>query len=222
MIGENRRSLNPEKVAEIANSIATIGQATAITVRRKEDGKLILVDGLHRLRAIESLGRTHIRAEIMEGDDIEARLWEIAGLLHRANLTALEEAERLAEWVRLTEGREPVYGQKVHKPKGGRPEGGVAKAARQLPVKGKTRDARRKRIERAINVAACRQAEAAVRKAGLDDHRAALRQIANQKEPEAQVAKVQEIGARKPGSRQKGLSRATGKKTGNRGPSQLR
>lgn len=205
VIGKSRRSLNPEKVAEIADSIATIGQATAITVRRKEDGKLVLVDGLHRLRAIESLGRTHIRAEIMEGDDIEARLWEIAGLLHRANLTALEEAERLAEWVRLTEGREPVYGQKVHKPKGGRPEGGVAKAARQLPVKGKTQDARRKRIERAIIVAAMSpEAKAAVRKAGLDDHRAALRQIANQKEPEAQVAKVQEIAARKPGSRQVG------------------
>jgi ParB-like chromosome segregation protein Spo0J len=86
-----------------------------ITVRRTEDGKLILVDGLHRLRAIESLGRTHIRAEIMEGGDIEARLWEIAGLLHRANLTALEEAERLAEWVRLTEARVPVSGQKVQK-----------------------------------------------------------------------------------------------------------
>ena len=137
LIGENRRSLNPEKVAEIADSIATIGQTSPITVRRKEDGKLVLVDGLHRLRATESLGRTHIRAEIMEGDDIEARLWEIAALLHRANLTALEEAERVAEWVRLTEGREPVSGQKVQKPKGGRPQSGVAKAARQLPVKGK-------------------------------------------------------------------------------------
>ena len=213
LIGENRRSLNPEKVAEIADSIATIGQTSPITVRRLEDGKLVLVDGLHRLRATESLGRTHIRAEIMEGDDIEARLWEIAGLLHRANLTAFEEAERLAEWVRLTEAREPVSGQKVQK-SGGRPEGGIAKAARRLPVKGKTRDARRKRIERAIKIAAMSpEAKAAVRKAGLDDHQSALCQIANQKGRKAQVAKVEEIAARKAGARHR-ATRGTAKKKG--------
>ena len=209
LIGENRRSLNPEKVAEIADSIRMIGQTSPITVHRKEDGKLVLVDGLHRLRATSSLGWTHIRAEIMEGDDIEARLWEIAGLLHRANLTAFEEAERLAEWVRLTEGREPVSGQKVQKPKGGRPQSGVAKAARQLPVKGKTQEARRKRIERAIKIAAISsEAKAAIRKAGLDEHQSALCQIANQKGRKAQVAKVEEIAARKPGVRQR-LARGT-------------
>lgn len=210
LIGENRRSLNPEKVAEIAVSIATIGQTSPITVRRKEDDELVLVDGLHRLLATELLGWTHIRAEIMEGDDIEARLWELAALLHRADdLTALEEAERVAEWVRLTEGREPVSGQKVQKPKGGRPEGGVAKAARQLPVKGKTQDARRKRIERAIKVAAMSpEAKAAVRNAGLDDHLSTLCQIAHQKSRKAQVAKVQEIAARKAGARQR-LTRGT-------------
>jgi ParB/RepB/Spo0J family partition protein len=214
VIGKNRRSLNPEKVTEIAESIATIGQTTAITVRRTEDGKLILVDGLHRLRATASLGWTHIRAEIMEGDDIEARLWEIAGLLHRADdLPALEEAERLAEWVRLTEGREPVSGQKVQKPKGGRPQSGVAKAARQLPVKGKTQEARRKRIERAIKIAAISsEAKAAIRRAGLDEHHAALCQIADQKDRKAQVAKVKEIAARKAGARQR-LTRGTKKRT---------
>jgi hypothetical protein len=214
VIGKNRRSLNPEKVAEIADSIATIGQTTAITVHRKEDGTLVLVDGLHRLRATESLGWTHIRAEIMEGDDIEARLWELAALLHRADdLTALEEAERVAEWVRLTEGRDPVSGQKVQKPKGGRPQSGVAKAARQLPVKGKTQEARRKRIERAIKIAAISlEAKAAIRKAGLDQHHSALGQIARQKDRKAQVAKVQEIAARKAGA-QRGVTRGTKKRT---------
>jgi ParB/RepB/Spo0J family partition protein len=212
LIGQNRRSLNPEKVAEIADSIATIGQTTAITVRRTEDGQLVLVDGLHRLRAIESLGQTHIRAEIMHGDDLDARLWEIASVLHRANLTALEEAERLAEWVRVTEGREPIYGQKVQKRKTGRPQSGVAKAARQLPVKGKTQDARRKRIERAIKVAAMSpEAKAAVRNAQLDDRLSSLCQIAHQKSRKAQIAKVQEIAARKAGARQR-LTRGT--KTG--------
>jgi Bifunctional DNA primase/polymerase, N-terminal/ParB-like nuclease domain len=214
VVGKNRRSLKPEKVTEIAESIATIGQTTAITVRRTEDGKLILVDGLYRLRAIESLGGTHIRAEIMEGDDVEARLWELAALLHRADdLTALEKAERIAEWVRLTEGRAPVSGQNVQKLKGGRPQSGVAKAARQLPVKGKTQEARRKRIERAIKIAAISsEAKAAIRKAGLDEHHSALGQIAREKDRKAQVAKVQEIAARKAGA-QRGVTRGTKKRT---------
>jgi hypothetical protein len=62
-----------------------------------------------------------------------------------------------------------------------------------LPVEGKTQDARRKR-ERAIKIAAMSpEAKAAVKEAGLDDHLAALRQVANQKGPDAQLAKVHEI-----------------------------
>ena len=33
------------------------------------------------------------------------RLWEISENLDRAELSALERAEQIAEWVRLTEGR---------------------------------------------------------------------------------------------------------------------
>lgn len=35
----------------------------------------------------------------------DARLWEIAENLHRAELTVQERAEHIAEWVRLTEGK---------------------------------------------------------------------------------------------------------------------
>ena len=35
----------------------------------------------------------------------DARLWEIAENLHRADLTALERDRELAEWIRLTDER---------------------------------------------------------------------------------------------------------------------
>jgi hypothetical protein len=82
-----------------------------------------------------------------------------------------------------------------------------------LPVKGKTQEARRKRIERAIKIAAISsEAKAAIRKAGLDEHHSALGQIAREKDRKAQVAKVQDIAARKAGA-QRGVTRGTKKRT---------
>jgi hypothetical protein len=34
------------------------------------------------------------------GSEFEARLWEIAENLHRAELTALERAEHISQWIR--------------------------------------------------------------------------------------------------------------------------
>ena len=74
------------------------------------------------------------------------RLWEISENLHRAELTALERDKLVAEWVELTG---EVSEQNVPKPQGGRPESGVRLAARQLPVEGKTDDAKRMSTESA-------------------------------------------------------------------------
>src|SRR5208337_3956297 len=68
------------------------------------------------------------------------------------------------------------------------------KAARMLPIKGKTQKARRKTIERGLKIASMSpEGEAAVRAAGLDDNRAALREIANEETAEAQTQKVKAI-----------------------------
>ena len=42
---------------------------------------------------------------ILEGNETDARLWEIAENLHRADLTVRGRVERIAEWVRLTEDK---------------------------------------------------------------------------------------------------------------------
>jgi ParB family chromosome partitioning protein len=191
------RPVRAENVAKLAESLKTFdGQARAITVRPdpEQDGKFRGIAGATLFEAAKSLNWTHIRADIMECTEVEARLWEAIENLYRAELTALEQAEHQAECVRLIVEREGVSRQNVAKPQGGRPRGAIAKAARELPIKGKTQQARRKAIERGIKIAAISsEAKIAVRSAGLDDNRSALREIAKVETSEEQLNKVQEI-----------------------------
>ena len=56
---KRRKTLEPEKVSELAESILEEGQKTPIQVRN--DGKrFILVEGYHRLEACRSLGEETI------------------------------------------------------------------------------------------------------------------------------------------------------------------
>jgi hypothetical protein len=130
------------------------------------------------------------------GDESDARIARIEEILAHAAMPLLDKCELVAEWVHYAEAR--VSGQPVHKPQGGRPEGGVARAARELPVPGKTPEARRKFVERAIKITSIwPEAKAEARTAGLDDTQSALLAIAQAHSLEAQLAKLQEIAAGK-------------------------
>ena len=59
----------------------------------------------------------------------EAEMWEISENLHRAELTVVQRSEQVSRWVELSD---KVLAQLEPKPQGGRPEGGVNKAAREL------------------------------------------------------------------------------------------
>jgi hypothetical protein len=131
-------------------------------------------------------------------DDVDSRMEEIREILDHAAMPLLDKGELVAEWVRYAEAKLSVFGQIVPKPKGGRPEGGVARAARELPVRGKSPDARRKFIERAIKIDGIwPEAKQAARAAGLHNIQSQLLAIAEEHSPDAQIAKVQEIAARK-------------------------
>lgn len=56
---KQKKTLNPETVAEIAESMLDIGQQTPISIRLDGD-RLVLVEGLHRLEACKALGETTI------------------------------------------------------------------------------------------------------------------------------------------------------------------
>lgn len=108
------RGLDAAAVARLAESMAQIGLQTPITVR--DDGEWpVLVAGLHRLKAAEHLGWEKIDAIYLEGDERDARLWEISENLHRADLSAVERAEHIDEWRRLT----VTKGAQVAPPAGG-------------------------------------------------------------------------------------------------------
>jgi ParB-like chromosome segregation protein Spo0J len=194
-VPDTLNKVNPENVERLVESIGMIGLRTPITIRPLESGPQLAV-GLDRLEAAKILGWKTIPCVEIRGGPTIARLWVIAENLHRATLSALEDAELTAEWVELTEALQPISAQQ----KGpGRPESGKAKAARELPVKGKTEQARRKNIERKLKIAAIDPAvKDAVREAGLDDNPSKLLKISAETTPEAQLAKVHEPKAGSP------------------------
>lgn len=83
-------------------------------------------------------------------------MWEISENLHRNNLDRMQRALHEAEWVRLAE-EEALVGQvdPLKGPgKGRHSEGGIRKAARDLPIKGDTEESRRARLRRDLKIAA--------------------------------------------------------------------
>jgi hypothetical protein len=107
-VGERFRAAYPERVDEIAASMAAFGQRAPIIVgplmrSGKYRGKHRLAAGLHRLRAAEQLGWTEIWADVEEEGGDWLRLLELAENLHRAELAPLDRAVFTAEFKRLYE-----------------------------------------------------------------------------------------------------------------------
>jgi hypothetical protein len=184
-VGDRKRSLNEAAVVGLLESMKVIGLKSPIIARRGDamiDGILetnivVLVAGLHRLEAAKRLEWDTIECSFLKCDEIDAQLIEIAENLHRAELTAVERAEQIAEWSRLTKLRDErdrkkageqggVSGQNDQKlskrgRKEGRPKGGTSAAARALGLS-------RKKIERAEKIASIvPEAKAAARAAGI-------------------------------------------------------
>lgn len=201
VVGNRLRSLNDAAVETLRASIARIGLRSPITIRvdrtfdnhgNAVDETPILIAGAHRLEAAKRLGWDFIDAYVFEGDERDARMWEIAENLHRADLTALERAEQVAEWVRLAEERaQQVSPQVVAKPQGGRPQGGVRAAAREIGV-GREEARRAEKID-----SLAPEAKEAAIAAGLDKNQSALLDAAKAETPDAQVARIVEIQKRK-------------------------
>ena len=217
-----RRASNPDKLKELAASISILRLQSPITVRLvkrdrgwgKTETELVLVCGLHRLEAMKQLGKKTIPCVVMTGSKRIARIWEISENLHRAELTSLEYDEQVAEWVRLTQADQRISGQNVQKKGRGRRKGGISEAARKLPVQGKTQAAKRKNVESALKVDSIfPEAKDAIKKAGLDKNRSKLLKVAAEKTLDAQLAKVRELTARKPETKEKRGSFWTKQKT---------
>ncbi|MGY3117925.1 hypothetical protein ACVWXQ_001862 [Bradyrhizobium sp. S3.14.4] len=189
-ISGERRPLDENTIVSLMRSVERIGLQSPPTVRMIDPdgggGIPHLVAGRHRLEAMKRLGHLSIVCLIPDVDDADAELIEIAENLHRAELTILQRDEQIARWIELTTVKEEcgVSRQPDAKPeatKGGRPEGGVRAAARELNLS--EPDARR-----AMKVAMLSpEAKDAAIEIGLDDNRSALLEAAKQTEPDKQV-----------------------------------
>ncbi|MBI1194895.1 MAG: chromosome partitioning protein ParB [Gammaproteobacteria bacterium] len=62
---KRRATLDPDKVAAIAESMLTDGQKTPVLVRQDGD-RYVLVEGLHRLEAARSLGEAAIVGTLVQ------------------------------------------------------------------------------------------------------------------------------------------------------------
>ncbi len=188
------RTLKPAEVSIIADSIERIGLEHPITVRARKmvggDAETWeIVAGRHRYEAVKMLGKPEIACVIFAGDDRDARLWEIAENLHRAELTALERDNHVAEWVRLTEDKLRQV-DAVSAPGGRGNKGGVRAAAREIGVS--EPDARR--AEKVAGLSA--EAQEVAREAGLDDNRSALLAAAAEPTKEGQIRSLREKQAK--------------------------
>ena len=215
IVPDDHRKVDQETASMIAKSIRMNALFHPIVVQRREivsalgtkkDTKIFLIAGAQRLRAAELAGLKEIPATFLEGDDRRARLVSIEENLCRKDLTALERSRQLAQWVKMTEDEEG-FGQNVQNPKGGRPGRGISRAARKLSITVKKLSARRKLLERSMDIDRISpEAETTAKAMGLDDDASALLEIAKEA-PEAQVQKAHEIAGRK---------RAAGGKRGSR------
>jgi len=103
IIGDNRRSVNPERVKELAASIQEIGLLNPITITEDK----YLVAGLHRIEAYKLLGRTEIEATVVSLSELDAELAQIDENLIRNELTVLERAEQLKRRKEIYEAKYP-------------------------------------------------------------------------------------------------------------------
>jgi ParB family chromosome partitioning protein len=199
-----RRPVNEEAVLRLMESIKRIGLRTPLSVRLVDgfkvdgdevDGQPILVAGAHRLEAVRRLGWEHVECFVMaDGDEANARRWEIAENLHRADLTTIERTELVAEWIKLAEdevisSQVATKSKSARNPKGaGRNASGIRAAAKELGI---DKDA----AHRAIKIAALTpEAKATAIEVGLDDNQSALLQAAKAA-PEEQPAILRTIAA---------------------------
>ncbi len=181
IVTDRMRELDEAAVSSLMESIGKMGLMTPISVR-PSGGEYELVAGAHRLEAMKRLGERHINSVVLYGwAEKQARKWHISENLHRADLTALQRAEWIAEWIRITDEEERVSLQVATKPQGGRPEAGVRRAARELNVESTA-------AHRAIKIdGLSREAKKVAAQVGLEKNQRALVAASRADTPEDQV-----------------------------------
>jgi hypothetical protein len=179
---------DPHRVSVAANSSAPLPPVVAI---RTPDG--VLVADSYGLAVAKEQALSHVDCIFTNVDPNMARMAEIQRALFCAYLLPLERAALVADWISCWARISGHNVQKVEH-KRGRPNSGIAQAARVLPVPGDTEDARRKYIERLLNMHDLpAEVKEAAAKRGIHRKQSALLVIAKEKSTADQLRKVAEL-----------------------------
>jgi ParB-like chromosome segregation protein Spo0J len=183
---------NPNQVKLFAEGMRITGVRHPLTVRpiklyQARRGprmhRFALLSDPHEFEAIKSLGFTGVDCIVMDINERDARLCQIADILHRPDLSVIDWAELVMEWVLLVREK----GGHSARPRGGEQphDRGFSEAERVLGIS-------RRDLQRAEQICSiCDQAKKEIRKINLNVRKAVL-QVA--REPaENQVAKVHEL-----------------------------
>lgn len=110
-----RRDFDEETLQELATSIAELGIIQPITLKRRDDGKYIIISGERRWRASQMAGLETLPAYIRDVEDEDLHAMALVENIQRENLNAIEIAlgmQRLVEECGLTQ---EAMAQKVGK-----------------------------------------------------------------------------------------------------------
>jgi ParB family chromosome partitioning protein len=189
-IDHKRPGLDPDKLTYIAESMAEINLGTPITVRQKNDG-YDLIAGHTRLEAAKELGWKQIDCFLFEGENTDARIWELTENLYRKELTVLERAESINEWIKLVDEKKKAV-QVAHP--GGKQanDRGFSTTARDLNIT-------REKVRRSEKIASISEdAKMQARGSRLANNQSALISIAKEPTADAQIKKVKELSIKPP------------------------
>jgi ParB/RepB/Spo0J family partition protein len=92
-----RRTFEPDGLAELADSLRTVGMIEPLIVRRGVDGGYLLVAGERRWRAAQLAGMDVCPVVVRTYDDRQAREVQLVENLQRKNVDAIQEAEGFRE-----------------------------------------------------------------------------------------------------------------------------
>ena len=175
--------VDDERVKLYAKSLQVTSIRTLLYVRFIKESHFALLSDPHELAALELIGLTSALCIVLELDDIDAELWQLAQVLNQPKLSVLDWAEAIMRWVELVkqkaeQGACPLGGFQPH-------DKGFKRAGRVLGVS-------RRAVERASVIASiCAEAKAEIRTLNLNVKRKLL---AIGAEPEElQLAKLYEL-----------------------------
>lgn len=101
-----RRDFDEESLSELSASISQLGVIQPITLKRRDDGKYIIISGERRWRASQMAGLETLPAYIREVEDEDLHAMALVENIQRQDLNAIEIAlgmQRLIEECGLTQ-----------------------------------------------------------------------------------------------------------------------